>query len=233
MCLSDLIQRKHYPNIAQLAESFADYAAVTLKDSLAKKPAATLVVPGGNTPRHYLPALAAIRDLPWDKITITLSDERWVDVNDEASNERLVRKNLLEHLPKNTNFISLKTKHQTPHEAIETIHQRLDGLPQPVCLTVLGLGEDGHIASLFPGMSSMLTAPHHCIAIDRPIASSPRISLSLNVLAGSQHIALVVVGKAKQQLLDHLSEYPDPQIPLVWLLQHRETPIMVFETDEA
>ncbi len=226
------MQRKHYADIAQLAESFADYAAATLNDSLTKKSAVTLVVPGGNTPHYYLPALAA-RDLPWDKIAITLSDERWVDVNDEASNERLVRKNLLEHLPKNTNFIGLKTQHQTPAEAIKTIHQRLDYLPQPFSLTVLGLGEDGHIASLFPGMNPTLAEPHHCIAIDQPIASSPRISLSLNMLVGSQHIALVVVGKTKRQLLDHLGEHPDPQIPLVWLLQRREAPIMVFETDEV
>lgn len=232
MCLSDLIQRKHYANIAQLAESFADYAAAILNDSLAKKPAVTLVVPGGNTPRHYLPTLAD-RDLPWDNIAITLSDERWVDVNNEASNERLVRKNLLEYLPKNTNFIGLKTQHQTPAEAIKTIHLRLDYLPQPFSLTVLGLGEDGHIASLFPGMSSTVTASQHCIAVDQPIALSPRISISLNALAGSQHIALVVVGNTKRQLLDHLGEHPDPQIPLVWLLQRRETPIVVFETDEV
>ncbi len=231
MFLSDLIQRKYYPNIAQLAESFADYAVSTLNKSLAKNPAATLVVPGGNTPRHYLPALAATSDLPWDKIAITLSDERWVDINDEASNERLVRKNLLEHLPKKTNFIGLKTQHQTPAEAIQTIHQRLDYLPQPFSLTILGLGEDGHIASLFPGMNPTLAEPHHCIAINQPNTLSPRISLSLNMLASSQHIALVVVGKKKRQLLDHLGEYSDQQIPLVWLLQRREMPIMIFETD--
>ena len=231
MCFSELIQRKHYPNIAQLAEGFADYAAATLYDSLAKNPAVTLVVSGGNTPRHYLPALAVARNLPWDKITITLSDERWVDVNDDASNECLVRKNLLEHLPKNTHFVGLKSPHQTPAEAIASIHQRLDCLPQPFSLTVLGLGEDGHIASLFPGMNPTITASHHCIAIDPPIASSPRISLSLNVLASSQHIVLVVVGKTKRQLLDHLCEHPDPQVPLVWLLLRRKTPIVVFETD--
>ncbi len=233
MYLSDLIQRRHYANIAQLAESFADYAAATLTDSLTKKPVVTLVVPGGNTPRYYLPALAAIRDLPWDKIVITLSDERWVDVNDEASNEHLVRKKLLEYLPKNTNFIGLKTQHQTPAEAIETIHQRLDNLPRPLSLTVLGLGEDGHIASLFPGMNPMLAEPYHCIAIDKPMALSPRISLSLNMLAGSQHIALVVVGKKKRQLLDRLGEHSDSKVPLLWLLQRRETPVMVFETDEV
>ncbi|MDH5551918.1 MAG: 6-phosphogluconolactonase [Nitrosomonas sp.] len=214
----------------QLAEGFADYAATKLNDCLAKNSQATLVVPGGNTPRYYLPILAE-RDVPWDKITITLSDERWVDVNDEASNEHLVKKHLLAHLPTNAKFVGLKTHHDTPDEAVDSIQQRLDQLPQPFGLTVLGLGEDGHIASLFPGMNPEIATPHHCVAVDRPIAPSLRISLSLAALANSQHIALVVVGKAKRLLLDRLSENPDPKIPLVWLLQRRQTPIVVFETD--
>lgn len=230
MQLSQLIQRSCYLNITQLAESFADYAATKLNDSLAKNSKATLVVPGGNTPRYYLPTLAE-RNVPWDKITITLSDERWVDVNDEASNERLVKKHLLAHLPNSTKFVGLKTHHGTPDEAVDSIQQRLDQLPQPFGLTVLGLGEDGHVASLFPGMNPELANAQHCIAIDQPVAPSPRISLSLDVLANSQYIALVVVGQAKRQLLDHLSKNPDPKIPLVWLLQRRQTPIMVFETD--
>lgn len=230
MWFSRLIERNCYPNITQLAEGFADYAAAMLNDSLANNPKATLTVPGGNTPRYYLPALAE-RDVAWDRIIITLSDERWVDVNDDASNERLIKKHLLAHLPKNTVFVGLKTHHGTPEEAVDTIHQRLDQLPQPFSLTVLGLGDDGHVASLFPGMNPKIVTAHHCIVTDQPIAPSPRISLSLKVLANSQHIALVVVGKEKQQLLDCLNKNPDPKIPLVWLLQRRQTPIMIFETE--
>ena len=225
------MQRNYYANIDQLAKGFADYAATALQNDLTKKQKATLVVPGGNTPRHYLPALANCL-LPWDKITITLSDERWVDVNTDESNENLVTKHLLTHLPQHTNFVGLKTEHTTPFDAVDEIHQRLDNISQPFSLTVLGLGEDGHIASLFPGMNpDDQTTTQHCIAVDQPIAPSPRISLSLNTLALSQHIALVVVGKTKRQLLDQLSKHPDPQIPLAWLLQRSQSPITVFEMD--
>ena len=102
------MQRHYFPNIEQLSQSFADYAAATLQNTLNQKPHATLVVPGGNTPRYYLPALAKCA-LPWDRITVTLSDERWVDVDDEQSNEHLVRKHLMAHLPANTPFVGLKT----------------------------------------------------------------------------------------------------------------------------
>lgn len=223
------MHRHAYPDIESLSQGFADFAATTLKNTLTRKPQATLVVPGGSTPRHYLPALAKCQ-LPWDRITITLSDERWVDVSDEESNEHLVKKYLMAHLPPNTSFVGLKTQHKNSFDAVETIHQRLDQLP-PLSLTVLGLGEDGHIASLFPGINPDLPSNHHCVAVAPPIAPSLRISLSLEMLARSENIVLVVTGKNKRLLLDRLSENPDLKLPIVWLLQHTHASVRVFEAD--
>ena len=224
------MQRHVYPDIESLSQGFADYAVGVLQNTLSQKPHATLVVPGGNTPRYYLPALAKCA-LPWDRITVTLSDERWVDVHDEQSNEHLVKQHLMNHLPANTPFEGLKTQHDHPFAAIDKIHQRLDNLSPPLSLTVLGLGEDGHIASLFPGMNPDLLSTHHCVAVEPPLAPSLRVSLSLKMLAESEHIALVVTGKAKRQLLDRVSENPDSKLPIVWLLQRRQSPITVFEAD--
>lgn len=226
------MQRHAYPDIESLSQGFADFAATTLKNTLARKSHATLVVPGGNTPRHYLPALAKCQ-LPWDRITVTLSDERWVDVNDEQSNEHLVKKYLMAHLPEKARFVGLKTQHDSPFDAVNEIHQRLDSLPLPLSLTVLGLGEDGHIASLFPGMNPDLLSTHHCVATAPPIAPSLRVSLSLNLLVKSENIALVVTGKNKRRLLERLSEHTDPETPLIWLLQRTQSPVMVFEMSES
>lgn len=224
------MQRHVYPDIESLSQGFADFAATTLQNTLARKPHTTLVVPGGNTPRHYLPALAKCA-LPWDRITVTLSDERWVDVTNEQSNEHLVKQHLMNHLPANTPFVGLKTQHDNPFDAIEVIHQRLDSLPLPLSLTVLGLGEDGHIASLFPGMNPDSLSTHHCVAVAPPIAPSLRVSLSLKILAESENIALVVTGKTKRQLLDQLNKRSDPNLPFMWLLQHTDAKTTVFETD--
>lgn len=224
------MQRHVFPNIEQLSQVFADFAATTLQNTLSQKQHATLVVPGGNTPRYYLPTLAKC-ELPWDRITVTLSDERWVDVTDEQSNEHLIKQHLMHRLPATTRFVGLKTRHDSPFDAIEEIHQRLDKLPLPLSLTVLGLGEDGHIASLFPGTNPDFLLTHHCVAVAPPISPSPRISLSLKMLANSEHIALVVTGKSKRRLLDQLNEYPNPKLPIVWLLQHVESLITIFETD--
>ncbi len=219
------MQRHVFPNIEQLSQAFADFAETTLN----QKQHATLVVPGGNTPRYYLPALAKCK-LPWDRITVTLSDERWVDVTDEQSNEHLVKQHLMSHLPENTRFVGLKTQHDNPSDAIEAIHQRLDKLPLPLSLTVLGLGEDGHIASLFPGMNPDLTDTHHCVAAAPPVAPSLRVSLSLKLLVESEQIVLVVTGESKRRLLDRLSKNPDSKLPISWLMQRTPASVIVFET---
>lgn len=224
------MQRHTFPDIESLSRSFAQYVETALHNTLSRKPHATLALPGGNTPRHYLPALAKCA-LPWDRITVTLSDERWVDAGDEQSNERLVKQCLMNRLPAHARFAGLKTQHDNPFVAIDEIHQRLDGLPLPLSLTVLGLGEDGHIASLFPGMNPDLLSTHHCVAVAPPIAPSPRISLSLAMLAESERIALVVTGKKKRRLLDQLNEKPDTALPIVWLLQRTQAPVIVFEAD--
>jgi 6-phosphogluconolactonase len=223
------MQRHVYPDIEQLSQAFADFAATALRNTLAQKQHATLVVPGGNTPRHYLPMLAKCA-LPWDRITVTLSDERWVDVGDEQSNERLVKQCLLNHLPPDTPFVGLKTQHDNPFAAIDEIHQRLDHLPLPLSLTVLGLGEDGHIASLFPGMNPDLLSTHHCVVVAPPIAPSLRISLSLKMLVESEQIVLVVTGETKRRLLDRLTTNPDTKIPFIWLSQLSNSKITIFET---
>ncbi len=219
------MQRHVFPNIEQLSQAFADFSETTLN----QKQHATLVVPGGNTPRYYLPALAKCK-LPWDRITVTLSDERWVDVTDEQSNEHLVKQHLMSHLPENTRFVGLKTQHDNPSDAIEAIHQRLDKLPLPLSLTVLGLGEDGHIASLFPGMNPDLTDTHHCVAAAPPVAPSLRVSLSLKLLVESEQIVLVVTGESKRRLLDRLSKNPDSKLPISWLMQRTPASVIVFET---
>lgn len=217
--------------MAQLSEAFAEYASNILNQTLEEKKFASLVVPGGGTPRRFLPVLAKC-PLPWERITITLSDERWVDTNDEQSNEKMVRKYLLENLPANTNFISLKTHHNDPFTAVKEVNQRLDKLPQPLNLTIVGLGEDGHIASLFPGMHFDLLSTQHCVGVAPPIAPSPRISLSLPMLVKSEHIALVVVGEIKQHLLNQLSKDSHLELPIQWLLQRTHSQIDIFETKE-
>lgn len=152
MSSSHLAERHAFSDLSLLSEALAQSVTVTLRNAIERYGKASLVVPGGHTPVVYLPRLAQM-DLPWQQVFITLSDERWVEPTSEQSNERLVREHFLQHMQQQPHFIALKTGHIHPDQAITDIDARLAELPQPFSLVILGLGEDGHIASLFPGMA--------------------------------------------------------------------------------
>ncbi len=228
MSSSHLAERHAFSDLSLLSEALAQSVTVTLRNAIERYGKASLVVPGGHTPVVYLPRLAQM-DLPWQQVFITLSDERWVEPTSEQSNERLVREHFLQHMQQQPHFIALKTGHIHPDQAVTDIDARLAELPQPFSLVILGLGEDGHIASLFPGMALNPDTTSLCQTATPPAAPSLRISLSLHALINSDRIILVITGKEKRQLIDRLIESPDQNIPFVRLMQFK--PVELFETD--
>lgn len=229
MPTDSLIKRHAFNDLSSLSEALAQSAAVTLRSAIEQHGKASLVVPGGHTPTFYLPQLAQMA-LPWQHVFVTLSDERWVEPTSAQSNERLVREHFLQQIQQPPHFIALKTGHAHPDQAIAAIDARLTELPQPFSLVILGLGADGHIASLFPGMTlDPDSATSLCQTATPPAAPSLRISLSLRALIHSDRIILVITGQEKRQLVDRLIASPDANIPFVRLMQFKA--VELFETD--
>ncbi len=161
---------------------------------------ASLVLTGGTTIISFLKNLAKI-DLPWEKVYITLSDERWVDVNHELSNEKQLREHFLQFIP-NVNFISLKTNHLFTNDALAEVAQRFYSILQPFSYVLLSMGEDGHVASLFENTELEEQQSIVCCSYYQRIH---RISLSMQTLLNTKHLAILVSGFTRQDLLGQMN----------------------------
>ncbi|GAA5176065.1 MULTISPECIES: 6-phosphogluconolactonase [Halomonadaceae] len=201
---------------AQLSEAVASALAVDLENH----ERALLVVSGGSTPVPFFKRLASI-ELPWSRIDVTLADERWVAEDAEDSNARLVREHLLQGPAAAARFCPLTSDDSTPELGVEAVTKRVTELPWPASVVVLGMGGDGHTASLFPDSGELglaLTTDDPLVATRSPSVVQPRITLSAGRLHQARRHVLHVVGDDKRSVLAHAMAGDDV----------RELPIRAF-----
>jgi len=191
-----------------------------------------LVVTGGRTPGKVYDSLAKT-DLDWSRVTITLSDERFVATDSPDSNERLVRERLLQHHAAKATFVPIKGDSPTPAADAKAVEPALRGLV-PFDATLLGMGDDGHIASLFPSTPDVakLLDPkyeHFAVGVDAGLAPFvPRISLTGPALLGSKLILVLVSGEAKKTLLERVLGDPDFAPPVSALIRQTRVPVRLL-----
>lgn len=153
-----------------------------------------LIVPGGTSIKKFYSYMIKI-DIPWDKVTIALSDERCVPIDDPMRNEKQLREQFL-------NRILLANYRTISDELIDAIR-----LLQPI--TILSMGVDGHIASLFPEESSLWK--NVGVSVFETVNRSPkRISLSEKALLLSKKIYVLVLGREKNDLFENMYDMPNP-----------------------
>lgn len=186
------------PDLA--AAALAARVAGWLTDALDRSENATLAVSGGTTPVPFFHRLRRL-ELPWSRVRVTLADERWVDPTHDDSNERLARRELLTDRAAAARFVGLKTRAATPEGGCSEATARLAGL-LPLDVTVLGMGGDGHTASLFPNARGLEAAldpagDTSLVAVHPPAAPHPRLSLTLAALLASRRLALHLTGDDK------------------------------------
>jgi 6-phosphogluconolactonase len=202
--------------------------------AIAARGRASLAVSGGRSP---LPLFAALSqaDLAWPQVAVTLVDERWVDGDSDDSNERMVRRHLLVGKAKDAAFLGLKTAAATPAAALANRQEALRALPLPFDVVLLGMGEDGHTASLFPGADGLAAALDPAggdllAAIDAPAAAHRRLGLSLRGILASRHIVLSIAGSCKRSVFERANGGgADPMtLPVAAVLRQVEVPVDVF-----
>jgi 6-phosphogluconolactonase len=196
-----------------VALNLADAVAEVLAARLREAPRASLVVSGGSTPLPFFKALSD-KELEWSRVDILLADERWVDENDDASNTRLVREHLLQNKATSARFLSLKQPGATPAEGLERVKAELAELALPIDVLILGMGNDGHTASLFPDAPELEGAMdpecQEIVAAATP-ASQPqqRITLTWPPLRDARFKALHLKGEDKLQTMERALSEPD------------------------
>lgn len=200
----------------QLNTAFVRKITKLLRDGIEENGRASLVVSGGRTPADLFNALSKAH-LEWDKVDISLADERWVDNTDDASNEKMLRTKLLINNAANANFVPLKTQHGDAKDAVLTCTENLQNMHTPFDVLILGMGEDGHTASLFPCSEQLaegldLESGSSYIAVQPTTAPNQRMSLTLPAILNSNQIFLHLTGESKKDVINTVLSDDDAMV---------------------
>jgi 6-phosphogluconolactonase len=221
---------REFDNPALLASGLAANVAEQLTAAISARGVATLVVSGGRSPVAFFQSLAE-QPLDWSNVVVSLADERWVPTEHADSNAGLLQRFLLQGPAAKARFLGLYNVAQSLEEAALAADQALAELP-PIDVLVLGMGDDGHTASLFPNSPNLSQAlnlddERRCLAMLAPTVPHQRLTLTRHVLASARLPILSISGQAKLDTLraalagDDLAEMPvraflDPSLEIYW-----------------
>jgi len=196
-----------------LAEAAAAWTVERAGRAVAERGACYLALAGGETPRGCYRRLAQPpygRELPWSRLFVYWSDERRVPLDDPASNYAMARAALLDHVPVAPDQVFPMTAENLP--ALDNVPKDRAGLPR-FDIIHLGLGEDGHTASLFPGSQALQERRASVLAIDdAPKPPPQRLTLTLPVLNAARAVLVMVSGASKREALARVLRR-DPALP--------------------
>lgn len=225
--------RRSFGSKEDLALALAEAVGDHLNEGIETRGVASLAVSGGSTPAKFFGALGRRKDIQWEKVFVTLVDERWVPETSDRSNAGLVNERMLQGPAATARFIPLYTGGDEPDAAaIARTNALQETLPTPFDAVVLGMGNDGHTASFFPGgdtLADALQVEGPALAIRAPGAGEPRVTLSLRRLLDATGLYLHIEGEEKEKVLDlALGEGSVEDMPIRAILRQTQTPLTVF-----
>ena len=214
-------ERHVFPDAEAAAQAVAEWLT---ERALAVDGQAALCLAGGQTPRQVYMMLAAspFRDrFPWHRAHWFFGDERVVAADNPRSNYRMVREALFDHAPvprENIHAVPTETgdaqKSAAAYEAALQLFygsERLAANEPLFAATLLGVGDDGHTASLFPGNSALQERKRWAIAVRDPSVPEPRVTLTIPVLESSGEVAFLATGEQKRAIVARLAH--DQHLP--------------------
>lgn len=220
------------------AQQLAHNVAERLREYINERGRVCMAVSGGQTPVLFFEYLSQ-QVLDWSKVLITLVDERWVDVVNVASNERLVREHLLQNEASSAYFLPLKNESSLVTDGYmkceNSLHEQITRLD----LAILGMGADGHCASWFPGSSALAkcldeaSGARCCPVLDEPNAL-PRMTLTWHFLSQCRHLYLHFTGQQKQDVFQTVCHADYQQnvsdMPVRSILFQSSVPLSIYRS---
>lgn len=207
-----------------------------LQQALEQHSSTTILLSGGSTPAPLYRQLSSV-DLEWNRVHVALVDERWVAKTNAASNERLLNENLLIEKAAAANFTGMKNDHPTPFEGEAECNARYAALPSPYTICLLGMGPDGHTASLFPdaeGLNAALESSQHCAGI-RAVRSEvtgdnlERMTMTPWSILQSKRLILLITGDDKWGVYQQARiTGPSADKPISHLVHQDSVPLEVY-----
>ncbi len=209
----------------------AEYIGTQLTRRLDLQDEASFVVSGGTSPVRCFELLAEA-DIDWPNVHILPSDERWVSAGSDDSNEKLIRDTLLQGKAAEARLHPMHSDLFSLEERCEMFEETVRTLPFPFACSMIGMGEDGHFASLFPDADNLKTGldvdnTHLCLPIDTANSPHRRLTLTLAALSRSDRIVLLIFGDAKRDVYERAKERSNG-LPVSHLLLQKRAPVRVF-----
>ncbi len=219
-----------YSDFEALSRGAAELFARCAGEAIEKQGRFTVVLSGGATPKRTYELLAGppFRDgIAWDRVVVFWGDERWVPPEDHRSNARMARQALLDHAPVSPLRIHPIEGGTSPEEAARRYEALLRAFfangPPRFDLVLLGLGEDGHTASLFPGDPALEESERWVLPVYPAQRDLCRITLTAPLINRSGEIVFVVSGASKARALHEVLEGPRDPSRLPAQLIHPES----------
>jgi 6-phosphogluconolactonase len=192
---------------------------------------ASVVVSGGTTPAGVFAELSRTT-LAWPDVHVILSDERWVPADHADSNEMLVRETLLTGQAKDATLLPVYKAGTDIGQRCEELNEELLQAPFPFACALLGMGEDGHFASLFPDAGNLAEgldaeSSRLYIPVNTTASQHARVSLTLSALSRSDEILLLIFGAAKREVYEAAKRDANGY-PVSHLLRQKRAPVHLY-----
>ncbi|MCH9691188.1 MAG: 6-phosphogluconolactonase [Gammaproteobacteria bacterium] len=233
-----MVEEVFFASKAQLVQELASACANSLEAAICARKGASFLVSGGSTPEPVYRALSEW-PLPWEQVEIALVDERWVDKTQSGSNYAFINSTLLQGAAAQASLLGMKNASITASEGWATCESVYRKIVRPYDLCLLGMGNDGHTASLFPQAEGLkvaleLKSGRLCVPISARKSTvtgsfTERMSLTLEAILQAREIKLLFTGEEKLQVYRQAYLGNDERImPVRSILKQKNTPVTVY-----